>query len=229
MCAPWWIGLKCHISCFASPTLSLFAAMGVKNLRGEAEAANLERRAQEIRQRDGQKAVVACMKAHPSVIEALVGKCKAMDLITVDAVGKYKVKAPGDDRPPPSLTMAAAMQRQEKRSRDKSAGSIDEAPTTSKDSTSSVKVAASSDDILHVRSDPIPTKYIQLDGLSVTLFSDRLLSKAEPQILSKPNMKLVCTYGSGKENQTALARIAEHMSGWPTDFALTGEYRFSLP
>ena len=73
--------------------------------------------------------------------------------------------------------------------------------------------------------DPVPSRYWEMAGLSVTLLMVRV-HKCSNTVLSMTNLRALVTWGKGKDNRAVFLEILEFCTGWITgEFKLTGEFR----
>ena len=73
--------------------------------------------------------------------------------------------------------------------------------------------------------DPVPSRYWEMAGLSVTLLMVRV-HKCSKTVLSMTNLRALVTWGKGKDNRGVFLEILEFCTGWITgEFKLTGEFR----
>ena len=73
--------------------------------------------------------------------------------------------------------------------------------------------------------DPVPSRYWDMKGLSVTLLLVRV-HKCSNTVLSMTNLRALVTWGKGKDNRGVFLEILEFCTGWITgEFKLTGEFR----
>ena len=73
--------------------------------------------------------------------------------------------------------------------------------------------------------DPVPSRYWEMAGLSVTLLLVRV-HKCSNTVLSMTNLRALITWGKGKDTRGVFLEILEFCTGWiDGEFKLTGEYR----
>jgi hypothetical protein len=163
-----------------------------------------------MQQRLGNKLVIDAMKVHPWSIHELVSKLEALGIVVVNSNGDKKLIEVTSDKPDSRSFQAKARARRKP--------SAVPAPSPAKGDAQGNSLDIDSDDL-------VPSKYWTLDGLSITIISQRLLAVAEPATLSVANLKVISKKGQALQNIQNNIRMLEYMTGLPPDFSLTGIYR----
>ena len=167
----------------------------------------MQRRASEPKHKIDQKLIYDSVKRFPWVTHELVSKLESLDLVATDSNGaKTLVGAP----PTSAMTSPVSSQATAEASRGKKAK------------------AAFADSVVEEcipAEDLVTSKYWTFDGLSPAIVGCKLLSFAEPAILSAANLKAIIIKGKTLWNQHHHIRLVEFMNGLPPDFSISGVCR----
>lgn len=168
----------------------------------EEAAANLQRRAQEIRLKAAQNTVQQLLKKFPDSALAVLDHLRSLGI-------DENTPASSAVAPPSKFTEAI-------RARDQKRAASLRAMHPS---------LSAADDLEIPREDLIPTKYWTLGALSVKLISSELLSVLEPGVFSTSNVRSMSLKLKDLGTKEILKQLVTHATGLEDDFPLSGRFR----